>query len=144
MGEELSDIHVNLAQRLLRAQFPNLNGLLSTLLQEKDTMAIEKKEKEMLQIIHSTNRHHWIVATTIGSKGEGEVLVYDSLFKTLDGETKKVVCSLFKSLPVANIKVVKSQKQRGVKDCGLFAVAFATAALAHGQILLKQNYSKIL
>ena len=31
MGEELSDIHVNLAQRLLQAEFPDLNGLLSTL-----------------------------------------------------------------------------------------------------------------
>ena len=111
MGEELSDIHVNLAQRLLRAEFPDLNGLLSTLLQGKETTVIEKKENKMLQIIHSTSCHHWIVATTTGSKREGEVLVYDSLFKTLDGETKKVVHSLFKSLPVTNIKVVKSQAE---------------------------------
>lgn len=142
MGEELTDIHVNLAQRLLRAQFPDLNGLLSTLLQGKETTTIEKKEK-MLQIIHSTSRHHWIIATTIGSKQEGEVLVYDSLFKTLDGETKKVVCSLFKSLPVGNVKVVKSQKQRGAKDCGLFAVAFATA-LAHGQNPSKVKFQQDL
>ena len=45
---------------------------------------------------------------------------------------KKVVSSFFKSLPVTSIKFVKSQKQRGVKDCDLFTVAFATA-LAHGQ-----------
>ena len=111
MGEELSDVHINLAQRLLRAQFPELNGLLFTLLQGKETSAIEKKEKKMLQIIHSTSRHHWIVATTIGSKGEGDVLVYDSIFKTLDGETKKVVNGLFRSLPVAKVRVVKSQAE---------------------------------
>ena len=143
MGEELSDIHINLAQRLLRAQFPELNGLLSTLLQGKETSVIEKKEKKMLQIIHSTSRHHWIVATTIGSKGEGDVLVYDSIFKTVDGETKKVVYGLFKSLSVANVKVVKSQKQRGVKDCGLFAVAFATA-LAYGQNPSKLKFQQDL
>ena len=96
MGEELSDIHVNLAQRLLRAEFPDLNGLLSTLLQGKETTVIEKKENKMLQIIHSTSRHHWIVATTIGSKREGEVLVYDSLFKTLDRETKKLFTAFSK------------------------------------------------
>ena len=44
MGEELSDIHVNLAQRLLRAEFPDLNGLISTLLQGKETTVIEKKK----------------------------------------------------------------------------------------------------
>ena len=141
MGEELSDIHVNLAQRLLQAEFPDLNDLLSTLLQGKETTVIEKKENKMLQIIHSTSHHHWIVATTIGR--EGEVLVYVSLFKTLDGKPKKVVHSLFKSLPVTNIKVVKSQKQRGVKDCSLFGIAFATA-LAHGQNVSKVRFQQDL
>ena len=68
------------------------------------------------------------MATTVGSKGEDDVLVYDSIFKTLDREIKRVIYGLFKSLPVNNIKVVKSQKQKGVKYCGLFATA-----LAHGQ-----------
>ena len=44
MGEELSDVHINLDQRLLRAQFPELSGLLSTLLQGKETSVIERKE----------------------------------------------------------------------------------------------------
>ena len=83
MGEELSYIHINLAQRLLRAQFPKLCGLFSTLLQGKEASVIEK-EMKMLQITHSSSCHHFIVATTIGSKGEGDVLVYDSIFKTLD------------------------------------------------------------
>ena len=50
MGEELSDVHINLAQRLLRAQFPELNGLLSTLLQEKETSVIEKKERKCCKL----------------------------------------------------------------------------------------------
>ena len=143
MGEELSDVHINLAQRLLRVQFPESSGLLSTLLQGKETSVIERKEKRILQVIHSTSRHYWIVATTIGSKGEGDVLVYDSIFKILDRETKSVIYGIFKSLSVNKVKLVKSQKQKGVKDCGLFAIAFATAfatALAHGQNLSKVKF----
>jgi len=47
MGEELTDVHINLAQRLLRAQFSELNGLLSTLLQEKETSVIEKGKENV-------------------------------------------------------------------------------------------------
>ena len=36
MGEELHDADINFAQRLLRVQFPELGGLQSILLQQKD------------------------------------------------------------------------------------------------------------
>ena len=132
MGEELRDADINLAQRLLRVQFPELGGLQSTLLQQKEAPIPERKEK-MLQIVHCDSRHHWIVATTIGNKRDaGEVLVYDSIFKNVDRETRKNICNIFQLLPVSNIKVVKTKKQIGTKDCGLFAIAYATA-LALGQ-----------
>ena len=35
MGDKLANLEINLAQHLLKAQFSNLNGLQSTLLQEK-------------------------------------------------------------------------------------------------------------
>ena len=35
MGEELTDLEINLAQQLLKKQFANINGLQSTLLQDK-------------------------------------------------------------------------------------------------------------
>ena len=35
MGEELTDTEINLAQQLLKKQFPKLNGFTSTLLQDK-------------------------------------------------------------------------------------------------------------
>ena len=132
MGEELCGADINLAQRLLGAQFPELGGLQSTLLQQKEAPIVEKKEK-MIQIIHCPSRHHWIVATTIGNNGDGgKVLVYDSIFKKVDGETRKIIYNIFQLLPVSNVKVVKAQKQMGTKDCGLFAIAYATA-LAFGQ-----------
>ena len=92
----------------------------------------ERKEK-MLQIVHSGSCHHWIVATTIGNKRDaGEVLVYDFIFKNVDRETRKNICNIFQLLPISNVKVVKTLKQIGTKDCGLFAITYATA-LALGQ-----------
>lgn len=36
MGNELSNLHVNMAQNLLKARFPQCNGFCSTLLHGKD------------------------------------------------------------------------------------------------------------
>jgi len=56
------------------------------------------------------------------------VKVYDSMFSFLDQETKKVIKNLF---AVGNsslqIKVMKSQKQSGCTDCGIFSIANATS-----------------
>ena len=76
---------------------------------------------------HCHSRDHWIVASTNACK-DGDVCVYDSVFSTLDKETNEVVANLF---PSASVKVIKSQKQAGGTDCGLFAIATATA-LAYG------------
>ena len=57
----------------------------------------------------------------------GQVLVIDFLYKSLSDETKSTVCRLFQSNEPPVIKVVNPQRQKGDKDCGLFAIAFATA-----------------
>ena len=127
MGDELSDLHVNMAQNLLKAQFPQLNGFCSTLLQGKE-LPVQSTDavKNKVQIIHCDKRHHWIVATTVKCVN-GQVLVIDSLYKSIDDETKSTVCRLFQSKEPPVIKVVNPQRQKGGKDCGLFAIAFATA-----------------
>ena len=51
--------------------------------------------------------------------------------------------SLFKSLPFSNVKVLKSQKQKGVKHCSLSTIAFPTA-LAHGQNFSKVKFQQLL
>ena len=77
MREELIDLKINFAQRLLKEQFHHINGLQSTLLQEKDAKRILSKNR--LQIIFCKERKHWVVATDINCI-HGEVKVYDSLF----------------------------------------------------------------
>ena len=134
MSEELCDADINLAQKLLRAQFPELGGLQSTLLQQKDA-----KEK-VLQIMHCPSHHHWMVATTNeNNKDANNILVYDSIFKKVYRETRKTICNIFQLLPVSNVKIAKAHKQIGTKDCGLFAIAYATA-LAFGQNLSKLRF----
>jgi len=107
------------------------------LLQEK--FKLNRKEGEVLQIVRYANQHHWIVTTTIGSKEN--VLMFDSIFGNVDEQTKKVIFNLFQSSSAKKLRVVNSQKQKGSKDCGLFAIAFATA-LAYGQNPSKLKYDQ--
>ena len=94
MGEELTDVHINIAQNLLKKQFPNLSGLQCTLLQPKETSTIDIKANKMLQIIHCLDRHHWIVATTIGSE-KNQILIFDSIFRNVDSQKKFLaICSI--------------------------------------------------
>ena len=60
--------------------------------------------------------------------------VYDSWFTYSDKETEKVICSLFQwDATKISLKFARCQKQVGPEDCGLFAIAFATA-IAFGKL----------
>ena len=63
-GEKLSDIPVNNACWIIKAQFPYLRGLQSTLLQSKKSAVILK---EQVQVIHDRG-DHWTVASNMGCK----------------------------------------------------------------------------
>ena len=65
-GKWLTDEHTNLAQSLLKAQFPHINGLQST-----DWFVAE--QHEALQI-HFVAGNHWVASSSFGK----EVAVYDS------------------------------------------------------------------
>ena len=131
MGNRLTDLEFNLAQQLLKSQFDNLNGLQSTLLQEKVITVTKSELQNKLQVIFCKERQHWIVATTINCN-ENEVKVYDSLFSFLDQDSSQMVQKLFACGNVnPSIKMMHCPKQKGVKDCGVYAIATATA-LAFG------------
>ena len=130
MGVELSDVHINLAQRILKQQFPELNGLESTLFQEKEQVLTEDNVKNKIHIIHCEKRHHWIVASTANITGgtTDVVMVMDSFYYTIDQDTKQIIYNLFRYGPKQpTIKLIRTQKQEGSIDCGVFAVAMATA-----------------
>ena len=58
MGQEVTDNEINLVQQLLKVQFPTLNGLQSTLYQEKEQNLTENGVNNKLQIIHCRSRRH--------------------------------------------------------------------------------------
>ena len=70
----------------------------------------------------------------------GEVKAFDSLFTYCDKETTRTIHNLFgtTSSPKPHITMGRCQKQKGEKDCRLFAIAFATA-IASGLQPSKQN-----
>ena len=93
MGEKLSDLEINFAQHPLKLHFPDLNGLDSTLLQQKKPVFTSEKLQNKLQIIYCFTRDHWIVATNIGCVNNGCISVYDSLFHSIDRTTKRIITS---------------------------------------------------
>ena len=126
-GERLNDMVINVAQRLLKSQFPKIKGLNSTLLQAKKTYNTFENNK--VQIIHSRG-DHWIVAATVGGEKGNQVKVYDSLYESIDDGTHKVISNIFGSL--ATPHSIETPKQSGVDDCGLYAIANATS-ICHNQ-----------
>lgn len=133
-GQKLTDISINWANSLLKEKFPNMNGLQSTLTQSKKELTRFPDNK--LQIIHCQSNDHWILASTISSV---DVFIYDSVFSSLNTETAKIVGTHF---PGRNIRMVTCQKQQGGTDCGLFAIANATA-IAHASQNFVFNQSKM-
>ena len=67
-GEKLTDCHVGFAQQLLKRQFPHL------------------------QVIHSCG-DHWVLALNIGC-ANGDVNVYDSVYRSLDKVTIAVITTI--------------------------------------------------
>ena len=114
---------MSFAQKLLKEQFPDINGLQNTLLQAKKKQ-VDTGGLQPLQVVHSRG-NHWIIASTVHDEGPNKVMICDSLYDNIDARTRSIISDLFG--PPAMPEIVKVHKQQGVRDCGLFAVAFATA-----------------
>ena len=118
-GRKLNDQHINYAQNIIKSQF-GIEEFQLPLYQNS-----QKPLTNQLQIIHS-RKNHWITASTILSK-PGYIDVYNSLYDSFDTESIKVVMHLFqgKECTTYKINMVQIKKQQGLRDCGLFAIAYA-------------------
>jgi len=110
LGNQLDDAIVSLAQKLLKKQFPNINGLQNSILQAKTQVNSEN------QVVHCCG-NHWILASTVHDDSPNRVIIYYSLY---DNITLTVICGLFG--PTAMPDIVKVQKQHGTADCGVFVI----------------------
>ena len=123
-GKQLSDKHINLAQRMIKNQFPSVGGLKSTLLQM--TKVKGQRTANSIQIVHCKKREHWIVVSTKWSKSS-QVMVYDSVFTKLDAESRSTILRMFGLKNSSDIVMVPMQQQSGGTDCGVFAIAVMTS-----------------
>ena len=121
-GNQLDNTIINFAQKLLKKQFPNINGLQNPLLQTKKQVDGEKSQRLQVVRCHS---NHWILASTVHDDSPDRVMIYDSLYDNIDSGTLTVLRGLFG--PTAMPEITEVQKQHGTADCGVFAIAFATA-----------------
>lgn len=133
--EMLSDVSIQTAQSLIKKQFPQLNGLQPTVYQQQiqqgrpnESSMDQNCTHSQLQIIHC-HGNHWITASNVGCL-EGNVNIYDSLYDSVDETTRLIVSSLFSGFLRCVSKPL--QKQKGVTDCGLYAIAVSTA-IAYGK-----------
>ena len=119
-GSELTDLHINSAQRLIKYQFPKLNGLKLSLLQAQP---LKGSTINAIQIFN-INGNHWIVVVTAKS-GKG-VQVYNSAHTSLDQASAILIKDFFRC-SLSNIKAVAVQKQLpGSNDWDVYAIANAT------------------
>ena len=89
-SERLSDNHMDFAQEILKQQFPSILGLHSTLLVSAGCCSryAMTKTSLFLQIVYSKTCKHWIAVTARGE--DSSVVVYDSLFASIEDETRKL------------------------------------------------------
>ena len=139
MGKELTDLKINFAQQLFKEQFKHINGLHSTLLQEKQVTIMKNSAKNRLQMVCCKERKHWIAATTINCAHD-EVKLYDSPFQYLDKVSMECIKSLHNYVPVRVRMIQYPVPQTDwCQRLWSFAVAFATA-IAFGQNPSRQNF----
>ena len=137
-GQQLSDIHITAAQRLLKAQFSHLNGLQTTVYQLSKPLTHYENVIQILNVNNPDNANidHWSVLSTVNcgnTLGKVTCSYYDSAYSTLPFNTDEVIAQLLtRSSNCFDIKVsiISIGKQTGCTDCGLYAVANATS-LAH-------------
>ena len=125
----LTDRHISAAQLLLKRQHPQIHGLEPPVLQLTRTFSVHKSEP-FIQILNVSG-NHWITVSTVECP-TGTIRVYDSLNLSLTTSLKRLVADLMMySGSKITIEHIHIQYQMGSSDCGLFAIATATA-LTHG------------
>ena len=126
-GGWLSDAHIQAAHLLLRKQYPHQNGLQSTL-RLQFLPKWDSDPDDFVQIINISGQH-WVCASNINCP-PGVVDVYDSIPSYSIGSQSlrlQLAAILQTQEPQFHIRFVDVQRQSIGSDCGLFAIANATA-----------------
>lgn len=142
-GDWLNDIHINLAQALLKEKFPDCLGLENCGLGSKSHQAFSslcKRSTKFVQI-YNYDGNHWITISNYLCKDPNQVHIYDSYFRSLKRDLKKVLANLYGSQGVLKVVWPAYQEQNDASDCGLFAIA-AACSILHGDDPSQLSYQQ--
>ena len=120
----LTDNDIHSASQLLKKQFPHIDGFQNPVLGTKGQFDVAKSQ--FVQILHN-GTNHWLTVSNIF--GQPDVVdIYDSMLYTISLQTKlQIATILFSNNHKITYGMQPFQRQKGGDDCGLFAIAAATA-----------------
>ncbi len=137
-GEKVDDEVMSAASMVMKKQFPDLKGFQHTIFAEKEN-GFSPANSDSIQFHHINN--HWVTSQLV----DGKVVLYDSNYK----QTIRIPHALQKQLKEIYelyiedgklvVEVAPVQKQKGGRDCGGFAIAFAVE-LGYGDQPQNQVY----
>lgn len=122
----LTDDIVDAGQKILATQFKKRfgkAGFQSVILGR--TFFFDVESEEFVQVLHN-GINHWLLVSTVGTT-LSSVMVYDSLYASAGQTTKRQVACIMGAEPTLTLNFADVQMQAGGSDCGIFALAFATA-----------------
>ena len=126
----LESIHINAALTLLRRQFTDIGALFNV--EWGVTLSFSKAGKRWIQIIHN-GADHWMCAAQGFHTETQDVTVYDSLsagtssFKQEIHTINCIGCLGHSDGDQLMMLNMSCQRQDNEYDCGVYAIAFATA-----------------
>ena len=127
-NEWINDRIIYVFQLILRSQYPSLQGFQHPIL--STSCGFDTMSSEFIQIIN-IYVCHWVTISSVGCH-EGHIQWFDSLHMQPSTDTKRVIADMlqYKGDEIT-VDVCNVVKQAGASDCGIFALAYATA-VCHG------------
>ena len=119
----VNDRLINAAQQMLRKQYgvPGLEDV-----GKGETLSMDVHKGEFIQILN-VGKVHWVTISTIDCN-PGVIKVYDSGGKYITYRNQEQIAALlFTQQNMITVQFMGVMRQYGASDCGLFAIANATA-----------------
>lgn len=106
-------------------------------------MYFSVEQGKFIQILH-TGHNHWVTISTDSTADPVDpvIYVYDSMFDVASSHLNaQFACLLMTQAAAITVKFVDMKKQHGSYDCGVYAIAYATA-LSYGQDPASHHYNQ--